>query len=162
MVSSPGSSSSRRNRAWAAARLVGVAVVLAGCAHDAGSGARAPDDGHCSATATASAAGSAARAIASAGPGDVICLEAGSYGSRPIVVARSGTAAAPIEIRASGEATVGGFRVQADHVTIRGFEVTPGPSDRRGVAPGISLAGTGLVVTANLYVPARPPAGRAL
>jgi hypothetical protein len=78
-----------------------------------------------------------------------VCLEAGAYGSRPIDVATSGTARAPLEIRASGKVTLGGFRIRADHVTIKGFDITAGAPEGFEVAPGISLKGTGLVVIGN-------------
>ena len=41
------------------------------------------------------------------------------------------------------------FAFRADHVTIRGFDITAGPPDTSEAAPGVSLKGTGLVVIEN-------------
>ena len=132
-----------------AAFLIGIALLGAGCAPHASFRTRAPDRSNCTTTVTSRASAAVERAITRAAPGDVVCLGAGAYGSRPIDVANSGTARAPLEIRASGRVIVGGFRVRADHVTIRGFDITAGPSAGSQVAPGVSLRGTGLVVIAN-------------
>jgi hypothetical protein len=129
--------------------LIGVALLGAGCAPRASVGTRAPDRSACTATVTSRAFASVERAITRAGPGDVVCLGGGAYGSRRIDVATSGTAHAPLEIRAAGRVTVGGFRVRADHVTIRGFDITTVPSAGSEVAPGVSLRGTGIVVIGN-------------
>jgi Protein of unknown function (DUF1565) len=60
-------------------------------------------------------------------PGDTVCVMAGVYDER-VRVNTSGAAGQPITLRAMPRRTavVGGFQVQADCITVQGFEITAG------------------------------------
>jgi hypothetical protein len=89
-------------------------------------------------------------AINRAQPGDDICVVSTGGARERIMVARSGTRAAPIRIRALGEVQTAGFVVEADHVAIEGFSVSSrGVGDDEGRGMGIYLAGRGLQIRNN-------------
>jgi hypothetical protein len=100
----------------------------------------------CSTTVDAQAANDA---IAKAMPGDRVCVRGKS--NRRITVEKSGTAAAPIQVLGTGDSSVGGIRIKADHVIVDGFLV-PDAS-----APAISLQGDGITVRNNVVQ--RPTGG---
>jgi len=70
------------------------------------------------------------KAASSVPSGAVVQVGAGTYDERVTVpAAKSGSAAAPTRFMADGTVTVRrGFVIQADHVTLEGFTVTPGQS----------------------------------
>ncbi|WP_156993112.1 right-handed parallel beta-helix repeat-containing protein [Pseudonocardia acaciae] len=80
-------------------------------------------------------------AVDAAVPGDRICLQ-GSSGER-LKVTKSGTEAAPIQVVGDGQGTIKGINIKADHVIVRGFNVTD-PS-----APGIEMTGNGITLLNN-------------
>jgi hypothetical protein len=106
----------------------------------------------CAQLVTGSNAAEVDAAVGRADPGAVVCVGPGNYGSQPIEVRRSGRRDAPLELRAMGQVVVGGIRVRANHVSITGFEVTPGASDVVDGTPdsGISLRGRRLEVSDNV------------
>lgn len=90
--------------------------------------------------------GTIAPAIASAKPGSVICVGAGDLGAERPLITVSGREGAPIELRATGAAVLGGFDVKADWWIISGFDVQPRSS---APTPGIAIRGTGVQVIRN-------------
>jgi hypothetical protein len=89
-------------------------------------------------------------AIDRAQPGDDICVFSTGPARERIMVARSGTRAAPIRIRALRDVQTAGFVVEADHVAIEGFSVSSrGVGDDEGRGIGIYLAGSGLHIRNN-------------
>jgi Right handed beta helix region len=74
-------------------------------------------------------------------PGDRICVRGSS--TNRLNVTRSGTEATPIQIVGDGQGTVKGITIKADHVIVRGFNVTD------AVAPGVELTGTGITLLNN-------------
>jgi hypothetical protein len=117
-------------------------------------GARGPAPSFPGSECTATADGRTPRAIedavAEAEPGDVVCVRPGVYDSGAVELRRSGKSDAPIEVRALGRVVLENVRIDAKHVSFIGFEITS-PPDRAGdgLTPGISLRGTGLVVSDN-------------
>jgi Right handed beta helix region len=93
-------------------------------------------------------------AVDAARPGDVVCVGVGDHEDERVAVTRSGTAKAPIRIRALGEVKTAGFVVDADHVAIEGFTISNRGrgDDQDGRAMGIYLSGTGLKVLGNTAI----------
>ncbi len=69
--------------------------------------------------------------------GDVVIVRPGEY-DEVVTVKTSGAGDAPIVLRAepSREARVRAFTLQGDHITIQGFEVTPGDRNGNGIFAG--------------------------
>ncbi|MGH7540901.1 MAG: hypothetical protein ACRELC_07880 [Gemmatimonadota bacterium] len=90
--------------------------------------------------------------IADAAPGDVVCVRSGFYDSGPVEIRRSGRPDAPIEVRALGRVVLRNVVIDANHVSLIGFEVTSPPGGVAGdePTPGVSLRGTGIAVSRNL------------
>ena len=79
--------------------------------------------------------------------GDSVTVLAGNYNER-VQVTRSGASDTPITYRADGIVVTKGFTVQADYITIRGFEVTNTPNlSADGV--GIFIEGSYCIVEEN-------------
>jgi parallel beta-helix repeat protein len=166
----------RRLRAGlAAAGLAGLLLTLTGAVAAAAPATLYVDrsNRNCSNSGPGSAASpycSIAKAAAVAGPGQTVLVAAGTY-AESVAVARSGTATAPIVLKASGGVTVSGgshgftiasrswvtvqgFTVSgtsgvgidvrdSSHVTVTGNRVTrSGRRAKGGTAQGIRLAGT--------------------
>jgi hypothetical protein len=93
-------------------------------------------------------------AVDAAKPGDVVCVGPGDHDGERVAVTRSGTAKAPIRIRALGEVKTAGFVVNADHVAIEGFTVSNRSlgDGQEGRAMGIYLSGTGLKALGNTAI----------
>jgi hypothetical protein len=93
-------------------------------------------------------------AVDAAKPGDVVCVGPGDHSNERVAVTRSGTAKAPIRVRALGEVKTAGFVVKADHVGIEGFTVSNRGlgDDQDGRAMGIYLSGTGLKAVGNTAI----------
>jgi hypothetical protein len=93
-------------------------------------------------------------AVDAAEPGDLVCVGAADRSSERVTVKRSGTAKAPIRIRALGEVKTAGFVVNADHVSIEGFTVSNRSlgSEQEGRAMGIYLFGTDLKAIGNTVI----------
>ena len=72
-----------------------------------------------------------------AGPGDVILVNAGQYDER-VTLRRSGTEAERITFRAAErhQARAQGFDLEADHITIEGFEITSDEEGAHGIFAG--------------------------
>ncbi len=68
------------------------------------------------------------KAADSALPGDTVTVLAGTYNER-VQVTTSGLSGAPITYQAQGTVTMQGFTVQADDITIKGFDITDTPDD---------------------------------
>jgi hypothetical protein len=79
--------------------------------------------------------------------GDIVIVQAGNYEER-VIIDRSGVAGAPIEFQAQGNVVIQGFTVQADFVTIRGFEITNTPDDSRD-GYGIWVQGSNCLIENN-------------
>ncbi len=90
-------------------------------------------------------------AVADAAPGDVVCIRPGVYDSGADEIRTSGKPDAPIEVRAVGRVVLRNVRIDAKHIRFVGFEIAPPPGEMAGdeLTPGISLRGTGLVVSRN-------------
>jgi hypothetical protein len=93
-------------------------------------------------------------AVDAAKPGDIVCVGAGDHNDERVAVTRSGTAKAPIRIRALGDVRMAGFVVKANHVAIEGFTVSNRSlgEDQEGRAMGIYLSGTGLKAIGNTVI----------
>jgi hypothetical protein len=78
------------------------------------------------------------RVLAGASAGDTVCFSGPDFADTDVLVARSGTAAAPIRLVADELVTVHEMQVKADHVIVEGFTVAGGG--------GVLLEGTGIVV----------------
>ena len=61
-------------------------------------------------------------------PGDTVTVRAGNYPER-ILINRSGAVNAPITFQVQGSVITQGFTILADHITVRGFEITNTPND---------------------------------
>ncbi|WP_051343243.1 right-handed parallel beta-helix repeat-containing protein [Pseudonocardia spinosispora] len=84
-----------------------------------------------------------ASTLASAAPGDRICLS-GDMGSARVTVEQSGTAQRPIVVLGGGKTITGGITVEADFVQIDGIRAN------RPQAPGFSLTGNNISVTNSI------------
>lgn len=114
--------------------LMACALILAGCSGSERSSYGAPDVGGCLSETTVSDADELTGALADAGPGDVIRLEAGTYDGQ-FTVDRSGTKDRPIVLCGSRDAVLDGGSVDhgytlhldgASYWELRGFSVTGG------------------------------------
>jgi hypothetical protein len=81
------------------------------------------------------------RTVNSANPGDRICTSGDS--SQRLTIARSGTAAAPIEVLGIGQTSVKGVTISANHVVLAGL------NSAGAVAPGIQLTGEDITALNN-------------
>jgi hypothetical protein len=79
--------------------------------------------------------------------GNTIIVQTGNYPER-VRIDRGGTANAPITFQTQGSVSMYGFTVQANYVTIRGFEITDTPDNSRD-GYGIWLQGSGCVIENN-------------
>jgi hypothetical protein len=64
-----------------------------------------------------------AKAAGAMAPGDTVTVLAGSYAAERVAVTKSGTAESPITYQAKGTAVMKGFKITANYITIRGFEI---------------------------------------
>ena len=81
------------------------------------------------------------------GAGDVCVALGGAYGER-VRVSKSGSAGAPITFRADGVVTLKGFTIEANYITVRGFDITETPNDNTD-GFGIFLTGSYCVIEGN-------------
>jgi Right handed beta helix region len=93
-------------------------------------------------TSQAGDAASMARALASARPGDRICLS-GDMGGARLTLTNSGTPDQPITVLGGGRTSAGGITVEASNVAVDGV------ASEQPEAPGIVLAGNNISVTNN-------------
>ena len=56
--------------------------------------------------------------------GDTVIVQAGSYASERVSVAKSGSSGAPITYQAQGTVVMQGFRIIANYITVKGFEIS--------------------------------------
>ncbi|HEY4008105.1 MAG TPA: right-handed parallel beta-helix repeat-containing protein, partial [Pseudonocardia sp.] len=82
---------------------------------------------------------SAKQALASAAPGNTICV-LGDLGNAKLSITQSGTAQAPIHLVGDGKTVVKGITVQANYVTVSGLNAL------KPHAPGISLHGNNITL----------------
>ena len=80
--------------------------------------------------------------------GDSVIVLAGNYDER-VQVTRSGDAGAPITYQADGDVTTNGFTVNADYITIKGFEVTATVCNWSPEASGIYVSGAHCLIEDN-------------
>jgi hypothetical protein len=80
-------------------------------------------------------------------PGDTVLVLAGTYDER-VMIKISGEASRPVTFQAQGTVTMKGFTVHADHVTIRGFDIT-GTDNQWGHGWGIFVQGSNCVIEDN-------------
>lgn len=78
---------------------------------------------------------------------DTVIVQAGTYEER-MIINRSGMSGAPIKFQAQGNVVIHGFTVQADFVTIHGFEITNTPDDPHD-GYGIWVQGSGCLIEDN-------------
>ncbi|HEX4360242.1 MAG TPA: hypothetical protein VH141_22120 [Pseudonocardia sp.] len=138
-------------RAWLAALvLFGAATLVAGCAGPPnldpvpatsadGRGAVRPLPAPTGCTVTATDSDSLTRAMASAAPGQRICV-LGPIGATRLILRRSGTEEQPIEVVGDGHTIVRGITVEASYVTVDGINSV------HGWAPGIELTGDNITL----------------
>ena len=92
-------------------------------------------------------------ALDRAQPGDIVCVRSRDHDYERPRITTSGTADAPIQVRALGEVRTSGFVVEASHIVLDGFTVSnQGRRDTTGRGWGIYLAGTGLRITNNVVL----------
>ena len=84
-------------------------------------------------------------------PGDAVTVLEGSYAAQRVAVIRSGRPALPITYQAKGTVVMKGFKVTADHITIRGFEIADTDYVRwhSDVSAGVFVKGRHVVVESN-------------
>jgi Right handed beta helix region len=90
-----------------------------------------------------------------AAPGDVVCVRSPDHGNHRLRITRSGTLEAPIKIVAAANEPVltAGFVIEADYVTVEGFEVRNADAgENNGRGYGIYIAGTGVKVIGNSVI----------
>jgi hypothetical protein len=87
-------------------------------------------------------------ALSEAKPGDRICI-LGTLDSRRLILRRSGSASAPIQVLGDGNTTVRGITVEASHVVVSGLNAV------RPHAPGISLTGDDITLTNSTSISPR-------
>jgi len=56
-------------------------------------------------------------------PGDTVTVLAGNYAAERVAVTKSGSPDLPITYQAKGTVVMKGFKITANHVTVRGFEI---------------------------------------
>jgi parallel beta-helix repeat protein len=56
-------------------------------------------------------------------PGDTVTVLAGNYATERVGVTKSGTAESPIAYQAKGTVVMKGFKITANYITVRGFEI---------------------------------------
>ncbi|MGE5350838.1 MAG: right-handed parallel beta-helix repeat-containing protein [Acidobacteriota bacterium] len=82
-------------------------------------------------------------------PGDICIVNKGNYPER-VYIHTSGTSKSPVAFRASGKGVITkGFTVEADYVTIDGFEITSTAPRGWKEGAGMHLRGRGLKITNN-------------
>jgi hypothetical protein len=92
-------------------------------------------------------------AVNNAKAGDTICVATGNYENERVHITTSGTASAPIVVKAVGKVLTSGFVVEASYVTIDGFNVSnQGSADESGRNLGVYLSGTGLRIINNIVL----------
>jgi hypothetical protein len=131
--------------------LVAVVVVLAGCANKSGdsSSVRPPAASGAAGVGTPAAQNNCARkatdsssleqALNGASAGDTICVSGDLSGDR-VIIAKGGSARAPITVLGDGRTVTKGITVEASNVIVDGF-VAEEPE-----APGVSLKGDNLTL----------------
>jgi hypothetical protein len=88
-------------------------------------------------------ADSVARALASASPGDHICVTTDLPAAR-ILISRGGDFNNPVVVEGSGTTLVGGITVHADNVVVSGFQILGDPKQ------AILMSGNGINVQNNI------------
>jgi hypothetical protein len=158
---------------WLVGVVVGVSVVMAGCAeapqivHPAapaqpvtqtspdGRGAVRPLPAPASCGVTVIDGTGMQQAMNTAGPGAMICVT-GNVSDTRLVVHQSGTAQQPIKIQGDGKTLVKGISVDGNYVTVSGINaVNP-------AAPGISLHGNFITLENSTSISPRGDDGDAL
>lgn len=79
--------------------------------------------------------------------GGMVFVEAGHYAER-VILSRSGSSTTPIHFEAVGQVIMQGFTITADHVIIRGFEITDTPDDAQN-GWGIWVRGSDCILDNN-------------
>ena len=87
------------------------------------------------------------KAANSLNSGDIVIVETGSYNER-VVINRSGSDGAPITFQAQEAVVMWGFTVQANYITIRGFEITNTPDNSRD-GMGVWIQGSNCLIEDN-------------
>lgn len=83
--------------------------------------------------------------------GDIVVVQAGDYAAQRVNVTRSGSSGASITYLANGNVIMKGFNVQANYITIRGFEIANTDYRRwdREKSAGVNIHGSNNVVENN-------------
>jgi len=91
------------------------------------------------------------RAADTMAAGDTVMVLAGSYASERVQVTVSGSAEAPITYQVSGAVTMKGFHIQANYITISGFQIANTDYKRwdEEVSAGIYVSGSNNVIENN-------------
>jgi len=87
------------------------------------------------------------KAVESMLPGDTAIVLAGDYQER-VQITNSGSSGSPITYRANGLVTMKGFTIQADFITVQGFEITD-TADSWSEGQGIFVEGSHCVIEDN-------------
>lgn len=83
--------------------------------------------------------------------GDTVIVQAGNYASERVKVTRSGSSGAMITYQALGTVIMKGFNIQANYITIRGFEIAHTDYERWKLEndSGVYIRGSNNVIESN-------------
>jgi parallel beta-helix repeat protein len=92
-----------------------------------------------------------AKAAGAMSPGDTVTVLAGSYAAERVAVTKSGTAESPITYQTKGTVVMKGFKIIANHITVRGFEIADTDYVRwhGDVSAGVYVKGHHVIVESN-------------
>jgi parallel beta-helix repeat protein len=91
------------------------------------------------------------KAAGTMGPGDTVTVLAGDYRAERTAIAKSGAAGSPITYQAKGKVVCKGFKITANYVTIRGFEIADTDYVRwhEDASAGVYVKGSHVIVEDN-------------
>ena len=83
--------------------------------------------------------------------GDTVVVQAGNYAAQRVQVTRSGSSVAMITYQANGTVTMKGFNIQANYITIKGFEIANTSYRRwdRTISSGVYIRGSSNIIENN-------------
>ena len=83
--------------------------------------------------------------------GDTVTVLAGSYAFERVQVSKSGSAGVPIIFQAQGTVVMKGFKIVANYITVKGFEIANTDYIRwnTGVSSGIYIKGSNNIIESN-------------